>query len=492
VPLPGAELNILDVAEAAGVTSDTGVAFVIGQTPRGPLTPTLVESYGALLRSHGARPANGVLHDAVETMFQTGLARAYVVRVVGPAATTASKALVGTPSGTAVTFTASSPGAWGNSVKVEVVDAGSARIRIVVTLDDEIVGQSPAFATRSELLAWWADVPLDGPVSGVRQYGTLTAGATDSLPVVAAASAAAGGADDAANVDADAYSTALDRITAEYGTGQLVAPGNGDDDVHLAMLEKASDTRCQRIAVLDVDPTWNAAQILSHDAVLREAGNGQWGFTVGPRVRVPSPGGGIRWVPASAFWSGRAAYTDATEGVGQPPMGANYGESSYVMDVEATYTDDEREALNEAGHIVVARVNRRPRIYGARTLADTFAHPAYKWVNGTRVVMRWRALAQVVLEAYVGRRVKGDKGILVDLSSGLNAVSERERIDGNLYGDTAAEAFLIDTRFPSINSEQSLGEGWLKAYAEIKTPPVAERVQLNLAVRASSDQITNA
>jgi hypothetical protein len=107
-------------------------------------------------------------------------------------------------------------------------------------------------------------------------------------------------------------------------------------------------------------------------------------------------------------------------------------------------------------------------------------------------VMRYRALAQSVLERFVLRRVKGDRSILVELSGGLNAVAEEERLAGNLYGATPAEAYRNDTRFPSVNSQQSLADGWLKANAEIRTPPVAERVQLNLVVRSPGDNITNA
>jgi hypothetical protein len=481
MPLPGAEVNILDIASPAGDPADTGVTFFVGQTPRGPLGPTPIANYGDLVRIYGDKPANGVLHDAVETAFATGLARGYMCRVVSEGSDTATLALPGPTSGTSLTVSASSPGVWGNSLKVEVLSVSGGRVRLVVTLNDVLVEQSPAAATRTELLTWATDSAV---------YVNLAAGANVDLPVVDTAEPLAGGDDDAANVNPDAYQAALDLITPDEGTGQLTAPGISDEDVHLLLLAKASDAKCQRFAPLDTDPSWDAAATLAHAAILRASGDGEWGTTI-DRVRVPAPGGGIRFVPGSAFWCGRAAFTDATEGPGQPPMGQGFGEHPYILDVEKTYTDDEREALNEAGHTVIARIAGSPRIYGARTLADTAVQPAYKWVGGSRSVMRYRVRAQSIMEAKVGRRIKGDRSILIDLSSELNGMSEQERVDGNLYGNTSAEAFLIDTRYPSVNTDQTLADGYLLANGEIRTAPVAERVRLNLAVRGPADQITS-
>lgn len=478
MPLPGQEINIQDVAGSAGTDVSTGTCFFVGQTPRGPEAPIELTSYGDLIRYAGDRPANGVLHDSVETAFATGLARGYLVRVVGTGALAATVALPAT-SGASLTVTATSRGVWGNALKVQVADAGSSRVRLVVTLSGEVVEQSPAATTRDQLLTWSTDRA---------QYIRLTAGATNALPTVAAALSLATGTD--GTVDQAAYDAALARITPEHGTGQLTAPGVTDEDVHLALLTKAADPACQRFAVLDADPTDTASALAAKAAVLTGDGSGAWGTIVHPRVRVPAPAGGIRWVPASAFWAGRVSYTDATEGVGQPPAGADYGEHRYAVDVETVYSDTDRETLNEAGVIVIARINGAPRIYGARTLADYTDQPAYRWVNGTRAVIRYRALAQRILERFVLRRIKGDRSILVELSSGLNAMGEGERIAGNLYGDTAEEAYRVDTRYPSVNSQQSLADGWLKANAEIRVPPVAERVQLNLVVRSPGDNVT--
>lgn len=483
MPVPGVEINVLDTAAPAGVLSDTGVAYFIGQTPRGALGPTAIQSYGELLRRNGDRTASGVLHDAVESAFSTGLARGYVLRIVGDNALAATRALVGPTSGTSLTVTASSPGDWGDNLSVAVIDAGSSRVRIVVRENDEIVEQSPAAVNRDALLTWSANSA---------RYVKLTPGANTALPAIAADADLTGGDDDADGITPASYIAALDRISAEYPTGQILAPGVSDEDVHLAILAKGADAKCQRFAPLDCDPTWTVGQIISHAQTLRDAGSGRWGTLVVPRVRVPAPGGGVRFVPASAIWAGRASYTDATEGVGQPPMGADYGESTYMLDVERTFTDDERNELNEAGVIVIARVSGRPRIYGARTLADSTDEPAYKWVNGSRAVMRYRALATPILENYVGRRVTGDRSILIDLSNDLNGMSERERIEGNLFGETPDEAFLVNTRYGSVNTDETIAEGYLNADAEIRVPPVAERVRLNLSVRAPGDRISSA
>lgn len=479
MPLPGAEINILDVAAPPGTVTDTGLLIALGETERGPLEPTEINSYNDLTRIFGARQPYGILHDTLEVAFATGLARAIVARVVADTAVAASKSLNkdATP---AIVVTANAPGAWGNTLRVAVIDQAGARRLVVTTTDGVTLEQSPYATTQAELVSW----------GQAARYVTVTAGTDPGIPDVAAAAALTGGNDDRATIDQADYTAALDRITAEHGTGQLAAPGATSEAIHLALLEKAADPQCQRFAVLDGDPTMDASALTVHANTLTAEGNGQWGTLVAPRVRVGT-GSGSRLVPASGFWAGRAAFTDATVGVGQPPAGENYGESQSIVDIETVYTDSEREALNQAGVIVVARVNRAPRIYGAVTLADIDAHPAYRWVNGTRAVIRYRALANTILERYVLRRVDGKRQILVELSNDLTGLSEQERAANNLFGETPADAYRVDTRYPTVNTDQTLADGYLIANVEIRTPPVAERVRLDIAVRAPGDQIAS-
>lgn len=480
MPLPGAELNVRAAAGGAGDPSDTGAAFMLGQTPRGPLIGDprtgAITSYRKLIDVAGDAPTNGVFHQAAEASFAAGLARMFLLRVVGGDAAAASLALVGTPSGTALTAKASSLGAWGNSLKVQVAEPATGQRRLLVTLSGTLVEQSPIVTTRQALLDW-AELHAE--------YITLTAGATDSLPVVVAATSLTGGDDDTAGIDASSYEDALDRITREYPVGQIVAPGVADEAVQLALLAKAKDATDERFAVLDCDPTHDVDQIIAHAGVLRASGNGAAGTLVTPRIRVPAPGGGIRWVPGSALWAGRAAATDATAGPGQVPGGQGYGEAPVMLDVEQTYTEAEREQLNEAGVTVIAMVNGSPRIYGGRTLADPVEQEAWTWISGWRVTMRIARRGRDILETFVLRRRDGANTVVSDAGMALHTMLEEERIAKNVFGAESGQGFVVDVSIPAVNTEESLRAGYLRGEVQFDVPGIAERVIYNVGVSAA-------
>lgn len=477
MPVPGAELNIRASSGGSGDPSDTGAAFVLGQTPRGPLIGE-VGTYRQLVAANGDAPTNGVFHQAAEASFSAGLARMFALRVVGGDAAAATLDLVGDPSGTALTVTASSLGAWGNALKVQVDEPVADKCRLLITLAGVLVEQSPIVTTRQALLDW---ALLNA------RYIVLAAGATDSLPVAVAATSLAGGDDDTAGIDTSSYTDALGRITREYPVGQILAPGVVDEAVQLALLAKAADPKDERFAILDADPTHTVDQILAHAGVLRASGHGAAGTIVTPRIRVPSPGGGVRWVPGSALWAGRAAATDADPngGPGQVPGGAGFGESPVMLDVEKTYTEAEREALNDAGVTVIAMVNGSPRIYGGRTLADPTAQEAWTWVSGWRVTMRIARRGRDILERFVLRRRDGKNTVVNEAGLALHTMLEEERVAGNVFGAESGEGFSVDTSIPAVNTEASLRAGYLRGEVQFDVPGIAERVIYNVGASSA-------
>jgi hypothetical protein len=481
MPLPGAELNIRAVTGGAGDPSDTGAAFMLGQVPRGPLLFE-VSSYRQLVEVGGPAPANGVLHQAAEAAFAAGLSRLFVLRVVGAAATAASLEITTAEDSPVLTATASSVGGWGNGLKVEIAEPSVGTRRLVVSLDDVVVEQSPIASTRQELLDW---ALLHA------RYVTLAPGTSDVLPPEAAATALSGGSDDAASINAAGYEAALARITRDHPVGQLLAPGVHDEDVQLALLEKAKDPTDERFAVLDCDPTHDVGQKIAAAGVLRASGNGAAGALVAQRVRVPAPGGGIRWVPGSAIYAGRVAATDAIAGPGQVPAGETFGESPAMLDVEQTYTEIERERLNEAGITVIAPVSGAPRIYGGRTLADGQAQEAWRWVSGWRVTMRVARRGREVLERYVLKRRDGRNSILIGASMDLQTMLEQERIAGNVFGAASGDGYTVDTSIPRVNTEEGLREGYLRGEVQFDVPGVAERVVFDVGVSAAGTTNSN-
>jgi hypothetical protein len=474
MPTPGHETDLVDAIQAPGDDSDTGLLLVIGETLRGPTVPTEVNSTADRDAVFGPRQSYGVLHDMLDVHFNTGGTRAIVSRTVASTAVAATRDLAGT-SGNSLKVTASSTGDWGNNLKVQVTAPQTAtrRVLIIDGATNATLEQTPEYDELSDFVGWTGT------------YAAITAGIGTGLPVVAAATSLAGGASNRNAIDTAAHITALNKFTPENGIGQLAAPGIFTEAVHLAMLAVANQTKTPRFAVLDLDPTMTASQKASYLATLKL--NGHWGAAVSSRVLIRATDSGTRWVSGSGFFTGRAAYTDSIAGPGQAPAGQDFGEHPYVLDVEDTYTDTERGLLNDVGGICIVRINGRPRLYGARSMANTSVHPAFKWLTAARVTMRFKSLADDILEAHVLRR--NNSGERIQLGNDLTGLAEQERNAKNLDGETPEEAYRIDTS-DSVNTKQSIADGWIRADAEIRPPETAERVRLNLAVQVPGGTVS--
>jgi hypothetical protein len=109
----------------------TSTAGFVGQTERGPTTPRLVTSWQDYYRWFGGHIALDVsyLPYAIQGFFDNNGQRAFMARVVGPGAVTASMnipATTGAPppdANNVLIVSAIGPGAWGNNMLIEVTDA---------------------------------------------------------------------------------------------------------------------------------------------------------------------------------------------------------------------------------------------------------------------------------------------------------------------------------------------------------------------------------
>jgi phage tail sheath protein FI len=116
------------IAPVVGANSDSVAAF-IGVNARGPLTPTLVNSWSDYLNKFGGWGANNNLALAVFLYFANGGSQAYVTRVVKGSTVAATRTFQDTEvsPATTLTITANNPGTWGNSINIAIqVSPGSA------------------------------------------------------------------------------------------------------------------------------------------------------------------------------------------------------------------------------------------------------------------------------------------------------------------------------------------------------------------------------
>ena len=102
----------------------TSIAAFVGWAPQGPVTKAvLVESWSDFARQFGGLSSGNYLGYSVNQFFANGGQQAYIVRLVATTADTPSAAnFAATASGIVSTLTllASSPGQWGNNLKITV------------------------------------------------------------------------------------------------------------------------------------------------------------------------------------------------------------------------------------------------------------------------------------------------------------------------------------------------------------------------------------
>src|SRR4029077_20945156 len=124
--------------------------------------------------------------------FREGGSNAYVARVVGPAAVTASKNLLDGSAAISLVASALGPGSSGNNTKVGVRagTAGGSFVIFVQDVSNTEVETSPDCLTQGAAVNWALN----------SNYIRLTIGASALNPAVVAASALAGGNDDRNNI----------------------------------------------------------------------------------------------------------------------------------------------------------------------------------------------------------------------------------------------------------------------------------------------------
>lgn len=184
----------------------SGQAFVLGATQKGPTNAAVritgLADYQAVF---GDRAGGSGTYDLLEMAFKEGLALAWVVRLAGPSAVAASKA-VGT-----LTVTATSAGAWGNSITAQWTNATK-----VLTI---------------------AGVPYPGAdlatLQAALKLGAAPVTVTGTLPTADVTSAPlTGGTDDAANA---VLTERLALFNASLGDGAVTVVGKTSSQVAAAL-----------------------------------------------------------------------------------------------------------------------------------------------------------------------------------------------------------------------------------------------------------------
>jgi hypothetical protein len=476
---PGISFSSISAPPPSTTAPRTGLWFVTGLTERGPVgRPVLLQSMSDYATKFGGRVPAGTLYDALDQYFRDGGVQAYVSRVVGPAAATATKTLMdgaGSPLAT-LTVTALGAGVWGNALSVQVTHPTASTYQLIFsTTAAGVVETSPVLSTPADAVSW----------STQSNYVTITnensATATPlNNPAVLAATALTAGADDNAGITETQWTNALTTFTADLGPGQISAPGRTTDPAHVALTNHA--TANNRVALLDPVDTATAATLITAAGAIATGGADPTRATLcAPWVILPgiSTGGAIppptRTVPPSALVAARCCSVDQDGNPALAAAGPN-GHSFYAVGVTQTYIDSDRASLNLAGVSLIRSIAGVVQLYGFRSLS-----PDPQWMQLGRARLRMAIQDRAVQAgAAIQFGQLDNAGRLLSAWNGaLRGILTDYWQLGALYGASASDAFSVNTG-PQVNTVDTMAAGYANAVLQIKPAGVAEFIAIVL------------
>jgi hypothetical protein len=436
-----------------------------------------VRNLAQFVERFGEFVSYGSLYNAADVFFREGGSVLVVTRIVGPAAVKATVTVKNAGAENTLKVIAKNAGEWGNSLKFKVV-AGVGGKYIYQILEGAVVKEaSPEVLTNEAAVAW---AKVNSKLITLEDLGK-------GNPAVAE-SALATGADDKASVtDTHWENSIINNFPKQLGPGQISMPGRTTEASHKAQLKHALANN--RIALLDGADTPTKATLIAEAAVGRalgaEAGKGglfsNWHVVPGLAQST------VRTVPPSCVQAGILGRL-ASEGYSANKAGAGekYGQSRYTIELtQPAWTEAEREELNNAGVNVSVMKEGVATFMGFRTMADPSTAPTWLQLSNSRLYMEIAAKANVIAESYVFEEIDG-KGIVFSKLNGELSGMLLNYWPGSLYGETFAEAVLVDTG-PQVNTPQTIEERQINAVIEVRMNPFAERVKIYVSKVATTE-----
>lgn len=453
--------------------------FVSGLTERGRVDRAYeVNSMAQYEREFGTRVSFGTIYDTLRTFFEEGGVRAYVVRVVGAAATIGTLTLsdgAGTPLPT-LRFDAKGAGAWSAGLSVQVATGTVPdTFKVLVTYGDDVESYdnlaSPAAAvTAINRRSRWVVVT---------NLGSATA-APDNNPAVTAATALTAGTDDRASVVSGDYVTALDaRAPADLGDGLVAIPGQLASVVGLAVLDHVVATN--RLAALALGQAATSADAVDAASQLRGLAGSEHVGLFYPWLKVPDGAGGTRDVSPEGFVAAARTRAHLETGPERAPGGA-ISQASYVVDVTSVVGRVAGDSLDNAGVSVIRPIpGGGIRLYGWRSLSDDIDN--YALLTGRDMLNYLEVEGERRLEQFVFRTVDARGHLFSDIAAELIGLVEPIRVRGGLYELFSGDGAQVDPGYAvntseTVNTPQRLALNEVNAELGVRVSPTGAIINL--------------
>lgn len=456
----------------------SGRYFVAGQFERGKTgIAQLVRSLAELEVLYGTRVTYGSAYDDLRMFFEEGGTEAYVVRVVGPAATKGTLTIqdkAGTPVNT-VRFDAIAAGAWSTGVTIQSANgtvAGTYKLIVsgplgIVETYDNLVTPADA-VTALNASAFVRAVDLGS--------GTV---APNNQPKVQAATALSAGADDRASITAAIMGAALDTFGPELGPGAVSIPGYSSTLVGSYLMAHAKAKR--RLALLATAVGVDATAAKAAATALLST-DGEYGGLFYPWLKVPLGGGASKLVSPEGFVAAKRALAHANVGPWQPAAGER-SVSRFVLDVETPIVRAVGDDLDDNAVNAIRLIAGTVRLYGWRSLSTD--RDNYSLLIGRDVLNTLAYIAEDRLEQYVYRPIDGKGQLFASVAAELVGVVEPYRDAGGLYPLFDSQGRQLDPGYsvdvgPTVNTIAVLNQNKVAAVLAVRVSPVGSLIDLTI------------
>ncbi|MCL7945447.1 phage tail sheath subtilisin-like domain-containing protein [Marinobacter sp. ATCH36] len=366
---------------------DTSVTAFVGWAARGPIDRAQrVRSFQDFQNHFGGLDSRSFLGYAVQHFFANGGGNAYIVRLFGDDAVSASLTL-----GTTLTVTAASPGAWANDYRIETTTGSPDATRFSLAVIYQPSGQQAHTVERFDDLSVWETDPrfVKRIVNDASAYISIEMIGSHTKPPesTAATGFTTPGSDGAPlTPNEPAFENKLDPLAKDGGIylldqvdlfNILCVPAETSPTVVDSL-----QTFCQkRRAFLIVDSSKGAsASTMSATNASMANADASNSALYYPWVEAADPldENRARTFPPCGFVAGVYARTDGRRGVWKAPAGIQASISG-ALGTELSLSDAENEMLNPRG---INCIRTFPRygtlIWGSRTLRGADA-PASEW-----------------------------------------------------------------------------------------------------------------
>lgn len=490
--MPGVTITTsVRTGPTSATVRDSSQAFFVGLAQRGPADEAvLVTSLAEFEETFGTYVTYAYLHPTVQTFFEEGGTQAYIARVVGPAATTATRVLNegGVGGSDCIRLTANGPGDWAHDMDIQVTASGSLR-NIKLFYNDNLVYQTGNKATAAALVN-----AINNSAIASKYMSAVKL--TDDLPQVEAATAFGAGSNTDGDDDRDdntvdtsfsAFVDALDLFLDSYGPGAVSCPETHTINADLIAHANANN----RIAILHLE---EAAEDMTDSAATLAAEDGsEHAALYYPWVYIPTDVAGVtRLIPPDGYAAGKRALAHNQTGPHQPYAGL-VSSARFVNGVEVDVNRTLGDSLDDGYVNAIRVIANSVRIYGARSLSTDTDN--FRFITIQDTVNSVVAEANASMEDLVFTVVDSRGGLFASIEGRLTAICERMKSLGALYEAFDANGKLLDPGYSvkcdsSINTTTQLAEGTVKAQLGVRVSSIGDKIEVTIVKSNLTSTVT--